>query len=102
MEIDILLFNDFETLDIFGPIEILARHESHHLNYYSVMGGNVKSAQGTEIVTESLENLKGNGVLVLPGGRGTRTLIEVLSFHLHRFWTLSRRRYLGWKKSHVK
>ncbi len=82
MEINILLFSDFETLDIFGPIEILARHETHHLNYYSLHGGNIRSAQNTVIMTEAIENFKENGVLVLPGGRGTRTLIEDEAFLL--------------------
>ena len=39
MDFNIFLFNDFETLDIFGPIEVLARIENHRINYYSLDGG---------------------------------------------------------------
>lgn len=76
MEICIVLFDDFETLDIFGPIEILARCAEHKLSYYSVKGGQVKSAQGTIIQTDQIENIPKGGTLVLPGGRGTRVLIN--------------------------
>ena len=31
MNINIFLFDKFETLDIFGPIEILARNKNHQL-----------------------------------------------------------------------
>ena len=54
MRIHILLFDDFETLDIFGPVEILARVEAHELVYESLGGGIVRSAQGTQIVTSRL------------------------------------------------
>lgn len=76
MKIHILLFEDFETLDIFGPVEILARVEEHELFYHSLDGGIVKSAQGTEIVTSRLERSEPDSVLVIPGGRGTRKLVN--------------------------
>ena len=47
MKIHILLFDDFETLDIFGPVEILGRVEENELVYESLGGGIVRSAQGT-------------------------------------------------------
>ncbi|MGN0729593.1 DJ-1/PfpI family protein [Treponema sp.] len=76
LKINILLFEDFETLDIFGPVEILARVEGHELFYHSLDGGIVKSAQGTQIVTSRLENPEPDSVLVIPGGRGTRKLVN--------------------------
>lgn len=54
LKIHILLFDDFETLDIFGPVEILARVEENELVYESLSGGIVRSAQGTQIVTDRL------------------------------------------------
>lgn len=64
MKVNILLFEDFETLDIFGPIEILARVEEHELEYYSIDGGIVKSAQGTEIITNSIDKAEENALLL--------------------------------------
>ena len=74
MKIHILLFDDFETLDIFGPVEILARVEGHELLYQSLDGGIVRSAQGMEVLTSRIEALEPESVLVIPGGRGTRAL----------------------------
>ena len=80
MRIHILLFDDFETLDIFGPIEILARVEEYELVYESLEGGIVRSAQGTQIVTSRLGKAEPDSVLVIPGGRGTRTLVKDHTF----------------------
>ena len=39
MNINILLFENFETLDIFGPIEILGQIKEYQIKYYSETGG---------------------------------------------------------------
>ena len=70
MRIQFLLFDGFETLDLFGPVEILNRLPEAAPHYLSVSGGGVVSAQQTRIHTERLE-VKG-GILLVPGGRGTR------------------------------
>lgn len=74
------LFDNFETLDLFGPVEILGRVKEHELIYDSLKGGIVRSAQGTEIVTNRLEVLGADSVLVIPGGRATRELVKDESF----------------------
>lgn len=76
MTINILLFDHFETLDIFGPIEVLARQEGHTLGHYSQHGGIITSAQHTQILTQPVEQADPCGVLVLPGGMGTRQLVS--------------------------
>lgn len=76
MNVDILLFDDFETLDAFGPIEILGKIDEYKLKYYSLNGGIVVSAQGTSIITEKIENGSKGDILVIPGGKGTRTLVN--------------------------
>ncbi len=73
---NILLFDDFETLDIFGPIEIFGRNKEHQLHYYSMSGGLITSAQGTPILTEPITNIDTQGILVVPGGMGTRILVN--------------------------
>lgn len=76
MKFNLILFEDFETLDLFGPIEILARKEGHTLHYYSMSGGMITSAQGTQVMTEAVSTADPRGVMVLPGGRGTRPLVQ--------------------------
>lgn len=80
MDINILLFDDFETLDVFGPVEILGKVPEYKLHYYSQKGGVVTSPQGTKIITESICFANKAGVLVIPGGRGTRDLVNDKSF----------------------
>ena len=55
MDINVLLFDNFEVLDVFGPVEILAKIKEYNLKYYSINGGNIKSAQDTIIVTEKIQ-----------------------------------------------
>lgn len=80
MNVNILLFEDFETLDAFGPIEILGKIDDYKLKYYSLNGGVIVSAQGTSIITEKVESVSKEGILVIPGGKGTRTLVNDKSF----------------------
>lgn len=76
MNINILFFNNFETLDIFGPIEILSRIYNSNLHYVSMQGGLIKSRQGYAVMTKKISTINSNGVLIIPGGQGTRTLIN--------------------------
>lgn len=76
MDINLLFFEDFETLDIFGPIEILSRIDNANLHYVSMQGGLIKSRQGYSINTENTSVIKPESVFVIPGGQGTRTLIN--------------------------
>lgn len=80
MNVNILLFDNFETLDVFGPVEILGCVEGYKLHYYSQNGGTVVSAQGTPIITESINSAAKGGILVVPGGRGTRVLVSDSTF----------------------
>lgn len=80
MDVNLLLFDGFETLDAFGPIEILGRIEGFKLTYCSHFGGTVVSAQGARIATKSILNADEKGILVVPGGRGTRQLVDDAAF----------------------
>lgn len=80
MNVNILLFDDFETLDAFGPIEILGKIDDYKLKYYSLNGGIIVSAQDTSIITEKVEIVSKDGILVIPGGKGTRTLVNDIQF----------------------
>ncbi|MDL2248561.1 DJ-1/PfpI family protein [Tyzzerella sp. OttesenSCG-928-J15] len=73
---NILLFDGFETLDAFGPVEIIGRlKEEYKLNYYSRHGGIVTSTQGVAVATQKAEAIEAGGILLVPGGMGTRQLV---------------------------
>ncbi|MCB2343085.1 DJ-1/PfpI family protein [Clostridium estertheticum] len=76
MDVNILLFDDFETLDTFGAVEILGQVEEYRLRYFSVNGGIVLSKQCTKITTEQLKDADFSGILLVPGGQGTRHLVN--------------------------
>lgn len=76
MDINVLLFSDFETLDAFGPVEVFGRIEKWRLNFASINGGIVRSRQGVPILTEVFNETNFQGILVVPGGQGTRRLIN--------------------------
>ena len=80
LDVNVLLFSDFETLDAFGPVEVLGRIEKCRLRFVSANGGIIKSSQGVSIITETLENVDFPGILLVPGGQGTRHLINDNTF----------------------
>ena len=59
MDVGILLFEDFETLDVFGPVEILGRlEEFYKIRFFSLQGGNINNKHGVTILTEKLQEIK--------------------------------------------
>ena len=78
--VSIILFPDFETLDAFGPIEILGKHPSLHVTCYSQNGGLIYSAQSIATYTLSFDAIPDNSIILIPGGKGTRSLVNDLDF----------------------
>lgn len=77
MDINIILFKDFETLDAFGPVEIFGRlRELYQLEYFSATGGVIESRQGVKVTTRHWKELNQKGILLIPGGVGTRILVQ--------------------------
>lgn len=76
MDINILLFEEFQTLDVFGPAEVLARIDGATLRFFSRQGGTVTSAQGVPVLTEPAAAADKHATLLIPGGKGTRSLVE--------------------------
>lgn len=76
-EIAFLLFDNYETLDVFGPAEIFGRLTDHYiLKFYSIKGGVVTNRHRVPIMTEKLSTItKKPFAFLIPGGLGTR--IEV-------------------------
>lgn len=81
-EIITILFDNFETLDVFGPIEILGRLKNHfHVNFFSREGGIIISSQDVPVLTKPMADLsKSKGVLLIPGGIGTIELVRDKAF----------------------
>ena len=78
MNVAILLFDDFETLDVFGPVEILGRiKDQYKIKFYSDKGEMIRNHHGICIATDRLENIrKGEDIFLIPGGPGTRKAID--------------------------
>jgi len=73
-----ILYNDFETLDVFGPIEVLGRLPGQfNPLFYSRDGGIITSSQKVPVMTRPLSELKSTRyILFIPGGTGARNLVE--------------------------
>lgn len=78
MKVSVLLFEDFETLDVFGPVEILGRlKDKYQITFFSLVGGMVNNAHGISIQTKSIDDITdGAGIFLIPGGHGTRKEVE--------------------------
>jgi putative intracellular protease/amidase len=74
---NIVLFDDFETLDAFGPAEIIGTlSQVYNLKIYSLAGGIIKSKQMVLADTLPLAEIDTSGVLLIPGGIGTRKVVN--------------------------
>ena len=78
MQVAVLLFNEFETLDVFGPVEIFGRLQEHYsVSFYSQAGGLVSNSHGISIQTENLSALENYPeIFLVPGGYGTRKEVD--------------------------
>ena len=78
MNLTVLLFEDFETLDVFGPVEILGRlKDNYQVSFYSISGGLIKNSHGISILTNKIEEINdGVDIFLIPGGHGTRKEVD--------------------------
>jgi len=77
-----VLYDDFETLDVFGPIEVFGRlPEEFSPRFFSMAGGIIRSTQNVPVMTEPLADLKSSRyILFIPGGIGARDVINDREF----------------------
>ena len=76
MDVNVVLFDDFDSMDVFGPAQIFGKLQKHYnLRYLSVSGDIINSAQGCKIWTDYLVPEEIEGVLLIPGGKGARRLL---------------------------
>jgi putative intracellular protease/amidase len=78
MDVGVLLFDNFETLDVYGPVEILGRlTDTYSIHFYSLEGGLVSNRHGVTALTEKLDSIHtGTGIFLIPGGYGTRVEVN--------------------------
>lgn len=76
--IGVVLFDEFELLDVFGPLEMYGMApESFVIHMVAEKGGTVASKQGPRSVVEhAFGDERQYDILLVPGGRGTRTQVD--------------------------
>jgi len=75
--IGVLLFENFTLLDAFGPIEVLARLGGGiEIHYVSKSGGLISGTGNAKVATEPTQGKDAFDLFLVPGGLGTRRLVE--------------------------
>lgn len=77
-KIGVILFPEFELLDVFGPLEMYGiAKEDFDISIISFNTADVASAQGPKVVVdESPKDEKQCDILLVPGGIGTRSHVN--------------------------
>ncbi|WP_202814652.1 DJ-1/PfpI family protein [Bradyrhizobium tropiciagri] len=76
-KLGIIIFPGFETLDVFGPVQMWGRLPDYEVVMVSEHGGSVRSAQGIETVAAySFANAPQFEIIMIPGGIGTRREVD--------------------------
>lgn len=94
MDVMAVLFEGFETLDVFGPVEMLGASGEFDVKFYSPDGGMVKSYQGVPVQTERLDAAASPEVLLVPGGMGVYAMLEDEAFIAQLAELAGRARYV--------
>lgn len=75
--IGIVVYDDFETLDVFGPVQMWGHLPDHELVIISQDGHPARSSQGVVTVAAySFKNAPPLDVLMVPGGMGARKQVK--------------------------
>jgi putative intracellular protease/amidase len=77
-----LVFDDFETLDLFGPIELFGSlPNDFRIQFASMKGGIIHNHHGVALQTVAVAELaQQTDILLVVGGKGTRPLINDAHF----------------------
>ena len=76
--IGVVLFDQFELLDVFGPLEMFGvLHKSFEIQMLAEQSGTVASTQGPRsAVDQTFDDAGFLDLLLIPGGRGTRKEVQ--------------------------
>ncbi|MEH6405257.1 MAG: DJ-1/PfpI family protein [Sneathiella sp.] len=77
-KIGALIFQDFDLLDLFGPLEFFGMFsKDFDIQLIAEKKGNVRSAQGPSVTAEAgINNANDLDFLLIPGGPGTRCQVN--------------------------
>lgn len=77
-----VLFPDFEMLDLYGPLEMFSFfRDEFEIRAVALEAGPVKSSGGpSTLAQDSIADGKHYDILLVPGGRGTRNVIDNAAF----------------------
>ncbi|MGE9295416.1 MAG: DJ-1/PfpI family protein, partial [Puniceicoccales bacterium] len=77
-QLGMVLFEGFELLDVFGPLEFFGRFpERFAIRMVAENAGQLASAQGPVVVADTaLGDIDKLDILLVPGGRGTRREVD--------------------------
>ena len=79
-KIYVYLFDNFTALDVFGPVEVLSGLGNVKIEYVSLNGEVISNSQGIRIETIPADEVTYADILLIPGGFGTRTIINDRDF----------------------
>jgi transcriptional regulator GlxA family with amidase domain len=73
-----VLFDDFEMLDLYGPLEMFSFfRDAFEIRTVALNAGPVRASGGpATIAQDSMADNRAYDILLVPGGRGTRTVVD--------------------------
>jgi transcriptional regulator GlxA family with amidase domain len=76
--ISVVLFDGFELLDVFGPVELFSMAPDRLvIEFIGPEAGQVASSQGVQVIaTTSYATAAPPDIMLIPGGQGTRRLVN--------------------------
>jgi len=80
--VGVVLFPDFELLDVFGPLEMFgALGPWVEISMLAAVRGEVRGSHGPRVMADlALEQASAFDLLLVPGGQGTRSLVNDEAF----------------------
>ena len=75
-DVYVVLYPNFTALDVFGPVEVLGSIKEYTIRYVSLHGGIIHNRQGIQIITEPMDVIEPGGIILIPGGYGSREIIK--------------------------
>ncbi|MFJ7217759.1 DJ-1/PfpI family protein [Amycolatopsis sp. NPDC098790] len=76
--VGVILFDGFQLLDVFGPVDLLsALPDRYDVRFVGLDGDPVKSSPGISVsVTDRRDTAPEPDIVLVPGGLGTRSLVQ--------------------------
>ena len=78
MVVNVFLFDDFEVMDAFGPVQVFGCTPEHfYIRFISMRGGLINGKQGMKVWTEPLNPLEIEDIFLIPGGKGVKITVGI-------------------------